>query len=164
MFQSSNLVVLKNDGTCSFKDNMIPFMVVLVEVSLQSVFCCQGRKFSIEGLLGTDVHSNALSNGSLVIFRLAPQVQRLISLGKKNPCLQKIYSGILQITFCNLQDYHRFHVPVSGTVEKIVEAPGYLYTVQNTYLDMLYLCVERDVFVLCALQSFHYLCALKDLC
>ncbi|AQK98088.1 Phosphatidylserine decarboxylase proenzyme 3 [Zea mays] len=68
----------------------------------------KGRKFSIEGLLGTSAHSNALSNGSLVIFRLAPQ------------------------------DYHRFHVPVSGTVEKFVEIPGCLYTVNPIAVNSKY--------------------------
>lgn len=34
----------------------------------------QGRKFSVEGLLGTSVSSTQFSGGSLVIFRLAPQV------------------------------------------------------------------------------------------
>uniref|UniRef100_A0A0D9VAJ9 Phosphatidylserine decarboxylase proenzyme 2 n=1 Tax=Leersia perrieri TaxID=77586 RepID=A0A0D9VAJ9_9ORYZ len=68
----------------------------------------KGRKFSIEGLLGKDVHSNALCNGSLVIFRLAPQ------------------------------DYHRFHVPVSGTLEKFVEIPGCLYTVNPIAVNSKY--------------------------
>ncbi|KAM0921198.1 hypothetical protein ACQ4PT_007086 [Festuca glaucescens] len=67
-----------------------------------------GRKFSIEGLLGADAHSDAFINGSLVIFRLAPQ------------------------------DYHRFHVPVSGTVEKFVEIPGYLYTVNPIAVNSKY--------------------------
>ncbi|XP_002459137.1 phosphatidylserine decarboxylase proenzyme 2 [Sorghum bicolor] len=68
----------------------------------------KGRKFSIEGLLGTSVHSDALNKGSLVIFRLAPQ------------------------------DYHRFHVPVSGTVEKFVEIPGCLYTVNPIAVNSKY--------------------------
>ncbi|XP_072060111.1 uncharacterized protein [Arachis hypogaea] len=42
--------------------------------------------------------SNAFVNGTLVIFHLAPQ------------------------------DYHRFHVPVSGTIEQFVDIPGCLYT------------------------------------
>lgn len=29
------------------------------------------------------------------------------------------------------QDYHRFHVPVSGTIEKFVNIPGNLYTVRG---------------------------------
>jgi len=28
-----------------------------------------------------------------------------------------------------LQDYHRFHLPVSGIVEQFVDIPGCLYTV-----------------------------------
>ncbi|XP_057965569.1 phosphatidylserine decarboxylase proenzyme 2-like [Malania oleifera] len=62
-------------------------------------FWIKGRKFSIQGLLGKEISSDALINGSLVIFRLAPQ------------------------------DYHRFHLPVSGTVEQFVDVPGCLYTV-----------------------------------
>uniref|UniRef100_A0A1D1YH95 Phosphatidylserine decarboxylase proenzyme 2 n=1 Tax=Anthurium amnicola TaxID=1678845 RepID=A0A1D1YH95_9ARAE len=62
-------------------------------------FWIKGRKFSIQGLLGGETYSNTFSQGSLVIFRLAPQ------------------------------DYHRFHSPVSGVVEKFVDVPGSLYTV-----------------------------------
>lgn len=47
-------------------------------------------------------------NGSLVIFRLAPQ------------------------------DYHRFHVPVSGTIEKFVDIPGCLYTVNPIAVNSKY--------------------------
>lgn len=34
----------------------------------------QGRKFSIQGLLGNDVSADSFIGGELVIFRLAPQV------------------------------------------------------------------------------------------
>lgn len=59
----------------------------------------KGRRFSIKGLLGNDVSATPFIGGALVIFRLAPQ------------------------------DYHRFHLPVSGTVERFVPIPGSLYTV-----------------------------------
>ncbi|XP_057550211.1 phosphatidylserine decarboxylase proenzyme 2-like isoform X2 [Amaranthus tricolor] len=59
----------------------------------------KGRKFSIQGLLGNDVSTDSFIGGELVIFRLAPQ------------------------------DYHRFHLPVSGTIERFVHIPGCLYTV-----------------------------------
>ncbi|TVU36898.1 hypothetical protein EJB05_18851 [Eragrostis curvula] len=72
------------------------------------IMILKGRKFSIEGLLGKSVQSDALNNGSLVIFRLAPQ------------------------------DYHRFHVPVSGTLEKFVEVPGFLYTVNPIAVNSKY--------------------------
>nr|XP_043619437.1 phosphatidylserine decarboxylase proenzyme 2-like isoform X2 [Erigeron canadensis] len=62
-------------------------------------FWIKGRKFSIQGLLGNIPCSDAFMDGTLVIFRLAPQ------------------------------DYHRFHFPVSGTIEQIVDIPGSLYTV-----------------------------------
>ncbi|KAG6523874.1 hypothetical protein ZIOFF_013761 [Zingiber officinale] len=72
-------------------------------------FCfLQGRKFSIQGLLGKDVNYNEFVDGSLVIFRLAPQ------------------------------DYHRFHVPVSGTIESFHEIPGYLYTVNPIAVNSKY--------------------------
>lgn len=71
-------------------------------------FWIKGRKFSVEGLLGKDICSSAFSNGSLVIFRLAPQ------------------------------DYHRFHVPVSGTIEQFVDIPGCLYTVNPIAVNSKY--------------------------
>lgn len=52
--------------------------------------------------------SSAFTDGSLVIFRLAPQ------------------------------DYHRFHVPVSGTIEKFVDIPGCLYTVNPIAVNSKY--------------------------
>ncbi|OAY45023.1 phosphatidylserine decarboxylase proenzyme 2 [Manihot esculenta] len=59
----------------------------------------KGQKFSIQGLLGKEICSTNFVDGSLVIFRLAPQ------------------------------DYHRFHLPVSGIIEQFVNVPGNLYTV-----------------------------------
>ncbi|KAJ4875315.1 Phosphatidylserine decarboxylase proenzyme 2 [Raphanus sativus] len=71
-------------------------------------FWIKGRKFSIRGLLGKDVNPNAFLDGSLVIFRLAPQ------------------------------DYHRFHVPVSGVIEKFVDVSGSLYTVNPIAVNSKY--------------------------
>ncbi|XP_010260486.1 PREDICTED: phosphatidylserine decarboxylase proenzyme 2-like [Nelumbo nucifera] len=68
----------------------------------------KGRKFSIQGLLGKDVSSSAFIHGTLVIFRLAPQ------------------------------DYHRFHLPVSGTIEQFVNIPGCLYTVNPIAVNSKY--------------------------
>lgn len=43
--------------------------------------------------------------------------------------------GLFQISgfffFELLQDYHRFHFPVSGTIEQFVDVPGCLYTVRR---------------------------------
>ncbi|XP_010451866.1 PREDICTED: phosphatidylserine decarboxylase proenzyme 2 [Camelina sativa] len=71
-------------------------------------FWIKGRKFSIRGLLGKSVHPDAFLDGSLVIFRLAPQ------------------------------DYHRFHVPVSGVIEKFVDLSGSLYTVNPIAVNSKY--------------------------
>ncbi|KAG7538286.1 EF-hand domain [Arabidopsis suecica] len=71
-------------------------------------FWIKGKKFSIRGLLGKSVNPNAFLDGSLVIFRLAPQ------------------------------DYHRFHVPVSGVIEKFVDLSGSLYTVNPIAVNSKY--------------------------
>ncbi|GAV81140.1 C2 domain-containing protein/PS_Dcarbxylase domain-containing protein/EF_hand_5 domain-containing protein [Cephalotus follicularis] len=68
----------------------------------------KGRKFSIQGLLGKELCSSAFLDGTLVIFRLAPQ------------------------------DYHRFHFPVSGTIEQFAEIPGCLYTVNPIAVNSKY--------------------------
>ncbi|XP_028202202.1 phosphatidylserine decarboxylase proenzyme 2-like isoform X3 [Glycine soja] len=62
-------------------------------------FWIKGRRFSVQGLLGKEMCSSAFVDGTMVIFRLAPQ------------------------------DYHRFHFPVSGIFEQSVDIPGCLYTV-----------------------------------
>ncbi|KAJ4824416.1 hypothetical protein Tsubulata_033282 [Turnera subulata] len=71
-------------------------------------FWIKGRKFSINGLLGAETCSSSFTSGSLVIFRLAPQ------------------------------DYHRFHVPVSGTIEQFTDMPGSLYTVNPIAVNSKY--------------------------
>ncbi|KAF4348336.1 hypothetical protein G4B88_002233 [Cannabis sativa] len=71
-------------------------------------FWIKGRKFSMKGLLGPEISSNEFDHGSLVIFRLAPQ------------------------------DYHRFHSPVSGTIEKFIDIPGALYTVNPIAVNSKY--------------------------
>ncbi|XP_027106336.1 phosphatidylserine decarboxylase proenzyme 2 isoform X1 [Coffea arabica] len=71
-------------------------------------FWIKGRKFSIRGLLGNEACSSAFIEGTLVIFRLAPQ------------------------------DYHRFHSPVSGTIEMFVNIPGCLYTVNPIAVNSKY--------------------------
>ncbi|XVE93074.1 hypothetical protein REPUB_Repub01dG0158800 [Reevesia pubescens] len=71
-------------------------------------FWIKGRKFSIQGLLGKEICSNAFIDGTLVIFRLAPQ------------------------------DYHRFHFPVSGIIEQFVNIPGCLYTVNPIAVNSKY--------------------------
>ncbi|TVU36953.1 hypothetical protein EJB05_18910 [Eragrostis curvula] len=91
-------------ATCAADSRLMAFS----SVDKSTRLWIKGRKFSIEGLLGKSVQSDALNNGSLVIFRLAPQ------------------------------DYHRFHVPVSGTVEKFVEVPGFLYTVNPIAVNSKY--------------------------
>ncbi|XP_072060110.1 phosphatidylserine decarboxylase proenzyme 2-like isoform X1 [Arachis hypogaea] len=58
--------------------------------------------------------SNAFVNGTLVIFHLAPQ------------------------------DYHRFHVPVSGTIEQFVDIPGCLYTVNPIAVNRKYCIVFTE--------------------
>ncbi|CAN1848808.1 Phosphatidylserine decarboxylase proenzyme 2 [Linum perenne] len=71
-------------------------------------FWIKGKKFSIEGLLGNEISSSNFKDGTVVIFRLAPQ------------------------------DYHRFHFPVSGTIEKIQDISGCLYTVNPIAVNSKY--------------------------
>ncbi|KAK1430248.1 hypothetical protein QVD17_12856 [Tagetes erecta] len=71
-------------------------------------FWIKGKKFSIRGLLGNIPCSDAFIGGTLVIFRLAPQ------------------------------DYHRFHFPVSGKIEQIVDISGCLYTVNPIAVNSKY--------------------------
>ncbi|KAG8053875.1 hypothetical protein GUJ93_ZPchr0001g30650 [Zizania palustris] len=119
-------------ATCAADSRLMAFRSVDESTRLW----IKGRKFSIEGLLGKDVHSNALCNGSLVIFRLAPQ------------------------------DYHRFHVPVSGTLEKFVEIPGCLYTVNPIAVNSKYCNVfteNKRVVSIISTSEFGKVCTLFPL-
>ncbi|KAG6552239.1 hypothetical protein Mapa_006088 [Marchantia paleacea] len=77
-------------------------------------FWIKGRKFSIKGLLGSDEIGKYFVGGTLVIFRLAPQ------------------------------DYHRFHMPISGVVGPIIHIPGHLYTVNPIAVNSKYCNVFTD--------------------
>ncbi|KAF8019993.1 hypothetical protein BT93_G0628 [Corymbia citriodora subsp. variegata] len=71
-------------------------------------FWIKGKKFSIQGLLGNEINSSSFEGGALVIFRLAPQ------------------------------DYHRFHLPVTGIIEQFVNIPGSLFTVNPIAVNSKY--------------------------
>ncbi|KAK4893274.1 hypothetical protein LTR27_008397 [Elasticomyces elasticus] len=68
-------------------------------VDLATKYWIKGTGFALPKLLASDSLAQKMDGGSLVIARLAPQ------------------------------DYHRWHAPISGTVESIVEVPGTYYTV-----------------------------------
>lgn len=95
----------------------------------------QGRKFSIQGLLTNEVASDAFNDGTLVIFRLAPQVQSFASF---IVCHLSTFFIAHLLTINLWQDYHRFHFPVSGIVEKFVHVPGCLYTVSIEIYTFVY--------------------------
>ncbi|WCJ18618.1 Phosphatidylserine decarboxylase proenzyme 2 [Euphorbia peplus] len=89
-------------------------LIAFKNVEESTRFWIKGRKFSIQGLLGKEISSTTFADGSLVIFRLAPQ------------------------------DYHRFHSPVSGTIEQFVNVSGYLYTVNPIAVNSEYCNVFTD--------------------
>ncbi|KAI5253453.1 hypothetical protein E4T42_02850 [Aureobasidium subglaciale] len=68
-------------------------------VDLATKYWIKGFGFTISALLDSSSLASHFNNGAIVIARLAPQ------------------------------DYHRWHSPVSGTIESITEIPGAYYTV-----------------------------------
>ncbi|TKA24096.1 hypothetical protein B0A50_06836 [Salinomyces thailandicus] len=68
-------------------------------VSLATKYWIKGMGFSLAKLLGAEATAKRFDGGSILIARLAPQ------------------------------DYHRWHCPITGTVESINEIPGAYYTV-----------------------------------
>lgn len=68
-------------------------------LDLARQYWIKGRGFTIGKLLGSEELAQEFEGGSIAIARLAPQ------------------------------DYHRWHAPVSGTVEKVYDIPGTYYTV-----------------------------------
>ncbi|PNS21451.1 Phosphatidylserine decarboxylase proenzyme 3 [Sphaceloma murrayae] len=74
-------------------------LVVFPNVSLATTVWIKGFGFSIRELVGDGQLAVDFAGGSLAIHRLAPQ------------------------------DYHRFHSPIDGIIESVVEIPGTYYTV-----------------------------------
>ncbi|WPH00986.1 phosphatidylserine decarboxylase proenzyme 3-like protein [Acrodontium crateriforme] len=68
-------------------------------VDLATKYWIKGSGFTLGRLLGDEALAQKFDGGSLVIARLAPQ------------------------------DYHRWHAPASGKVERITQIPGTYYTV-----------------------------------
>ncbi|KAJ2955344.1 hypothetical protein NQZ79_g8647 [Umbelopsis isabellina] len=74
-------------------------LVVFPTVSKATEMWIKGKKFTLGSLFKDDELAKDYEDGSVAIFRLAPQ------------------------------DYHRYHAPASCTVETIKEIPGTYYTV-----------------------------------
>ncbi|TKA65532.1 hypothetical protein B0A55_10779 [Friedmanniomyces simplex] len=83
-------------------------------VDMATKYWIKGFGFTLPRLLGSDALAQKFDGGSLVIARLAPQ------------------------------DYHRWHAPVSGTVESVNEIPGTYYTVNPQAI-----CEEGTLDVFC---------------
>ncbi|GME70556.1 unnamed protein product [Ambrosiozyma monospora] len=72
---------------------------VFPSIEVSKKLWIKGKTFTVDKLLGPQFDSSKFINGSIVIFRLAPQ------------------------------DYHRFHSSVDGTIKKIHKIEGEYYTV-----------------------------------
>ncbi|KAI0737248.1 phosphatidylserine decarboxylase-domain-containing protein [Daedaleopsis nitida] len=86
-------------GICSAADSRL---TVYPSVSVATQFWIKGSQFTIPTLLGvepTSQQARVFEDGSVAIFRLAPQ------------------------------DYHRFHSPIDGIVGETTNIPGQYYTV-----------------------------------
>lgn len=100
---------------------------VFPSLDIARQFWVKGRKFTLPELLGSAALAQRFGKvPSLAIFRLAPQ------------------------------DYHRWHSPVTGTIESITTLPGDYYTVNpqaiNEPLDVL-TANRRDVCIVNAVLS-----------
>ena len=71
-------------------------------------FWVKGRNYSTAGLLADNELAAGFQDGSMAIFRLAPQ------------------------------DYHRYHSPVAGRVVSITDVPGHLLTVNPIAVNCVY--------------------------
>jgi hypothetical protein len=87
----------------------------------------QGTKFTVENLLGPEFADIALdyAGGSLMISRLAPQV----CLAASDGIALATHCVLNRATDCIVQDYHRWHMPVSGREVRRVALSGALFTV-----------------------------------
>ncbi|GAA5931110.1 uncharacterized protein JCM15063_002546 [Sporobolomyces koalae] len=98
-------------------------LTVFETVDSAKEFWIKDRNFTIASLLQDDSLANTFENGSVVIFRLAPA------------------------------DYHRYHSPVTATVESTTHIPGQYYTVNPCAVNEdlpVFTANKRDVTTLSA--------------
>ncbi len=74
-------------------------LFVINHITPTCTFFVKELPFDLVSFLGNDAHAQSLNNGTLCMFRLAPY------------------------------DYHRFHTPCDGTIEKIIRIAGTLESV-----------------------------------
>jgi phosphatidylserine decarboxylase precursor len=77
-----------------------------------------------QGAWKIDAHSNiALEQGVIVKSKIWHSIEKLI--GEDSEYEQEFANGIFTHTFLNVNDYHRYHFPLSGTVKEVRVIPGY---------------------------------------
>ncbi|XP_024521202.1 phosphatidylserine decarboxylase proenzyme 2 [Selaginella moellendorffii] len=89
-------------------------LMVFENADAATRFWIKGRRFSVPGLLGDKALAKQFEGGPIAIFRLAPQ------------------------------DYHRFHVPISGVLGPLIDIPGHLLTVNPIAVNSPYCNVFTD--------------------
>jgi phosphatidylserine decarboxylase len=72
---------------------------------------------------------------ALQIKGLCYSVDELLTDKFEAKRLRKLYNGEFINLYLSPKDYHRYHLPLSAKINKIVYVPGSLYPVNNTYLN-----------------------------
>ncbi len=96
----------------------------LGQIEQEQIFQAKGHHYSIDALLGgNSEHSRLFTNGSFATIYLSPK------------------------------DYHRLHMPVSGTLKEMIHIPGRLFSVNDTTVAAVPGLFARNERVVCLFDT-----------
>lgn len=96
----------------------------LGRIEQEQIFQAKGHHYSIDALLGgNSEHSRLFTNGSFATIYLSPK------------------------------DYHRLHMPVSGTLKEMIHIPGRLFSVNDTTVAAVPGLFARNERVVCLFDT-----------
>nr|GME12633.1 phosphatidylserine decarboxylase proenzyme 2-like isoform X2 [Ipomoea batatas] len=128
-------------------------------VTDSSRFWIKGRKFSIQGLLGKEVCSDAFIDGSLVIFRLAPQVLLFpfTCIWNCQLLLRIIFFITILFNFCNHLYSNCRTITVTIHPSQELSKPSLIYLdVYTQYVKCFSFCAN-ELYIFCIALSHPHL-------
>ncbi|SEM72337.1 archaetidylserine decarboxylase [Lihuaxuella thermophila] len=103
---------------------------------------------------GTISQIGSIQNGTLIQAKgVTYSVEQL--LGRDQEYAGKFTGGKFVTIYLSPRDYHRIHMPVSGTVEELTYIPGDLYPVNETGVKLIPGLFARNERVISYIQTRH---------
>lgn len=74
-------------------------------------------------------------------------------LGGDSQCAKPFYDGVFSTIYLSPKDYHRLHMPLTGTLKKMFHVPGRLFSVNTATTDTVPGLFARNERVVCIFET-----------